>query len=83
MGQKKANYMFYQNTDCEYYPCHSMEHLADFNCKFCFCPLYPLGTECGGHYIFHENGTKDCSACLIPHQKNGYDYVISKLKSIK
>ncbi len=23
---------------------------------------------------------KDCSKCLIPHSKNGYDYIIEKLQ---
>ncbi|MBQ2287528.1 MAG: hypothetical protein II251_02280 [Lachnospiraceae bacterium] len=60
-----------------------MENTEDFNCKFCFCPLYLLGTECGGNYTYLENGIKDCSSCLIPHQDKGYEYVLSKLKSIK
>lgn len=26
---------------------------------------------------------KDCSNCLVPHSKNGYDYIIEKLKMIQ
>ena len=26
---------------------------------------------------------KDCSNCLIPHSKNGYDYIIEKLQHKK
>ena len=83
MAQKMPHYKFFQNSTCEYFPCHSMENTEDFNCKFCFCPLYLLGKECGGNYTYLENGTKDCSSCLIPHQENGYEYVLSKLKLIK
>ena len=83
MADKTPHYKFYQNNSCEFFPCHSTENTEDFNCKFCFCPLYLLGTECGGNYTYLENGIKDCTFCLIPHQKNGYDVIISKLKLIK
>ncbi|MDL2287822.1 cysteine-rich small domain-containing protein [Oscillospiraceae bacterium OttesenSCG-928-F05] len=42
--------------------CHDMETLY---CLFCYCPLY--GTACDGDYRELENGTKDCSACTLPH----------------
>lgn len=83
MEHQKPNYKFFQNIGCEFFPCHSMEDKINFNCKFCFCPLYLLGTECGGNYTYLKDGTKDCSSCLIPHQDKGYEYVLSKLKSIK
>ena len=83
MEQKKPNYQFYQNSTCEYFPCHSMKDTSNFNCKFCFCPLYLLEPECGGNYTYLEDGRKDCSSCLIPHQENVYDYVLEKLKRMK
>ncbi len=74
------DYSYFQNRDCEYYPCHNMK---DINCLFCFCPLY-LIENCGGNYkmIFTDSGkqTKDCSNCCLPHKKDGYEYVIEKLK---
>lgn len=73
-------YKFFENKDCEFYPCHSGGSL---NCLFCFCPLYNL--DCGGNFkmITGKNGVliKDCSECLIPHSENGYDYIIKKLQS--
>ena len=74
---------FVQNRDCPYFPCHEGVAEERFNCLFCFCPLYLLGTECGGNYTYLENGIKDCTFCLIPHQENGYEYVLSKLKPKK
>ena len=40
-------YSFFQNTNCEYFPCHATKHPEDFNCLFCYCPLYALGRGCG------------------------------------
>ena len=33
-------YQFFQNRQCEYFPCHEVEKEEDFNCLFCYCPLY-------------------------------------------
>jgi len=73
------SYKFFENKDCEYYPCHDGERL---NCLFCFCPIYFI-EDCGGRYgCVNINGkqVKDCSACGIPHSKNGYEYIIEKIK---
>lgn len=77
----KNCYSFFSNKECEYFPCHKTESAEDFNCIFCYCPLYTLGEKCGGNFSFLENGVKDCSNCLIPHSKNGYEYVINKLNT--
>ncbi len=72
-------YNFFQNTECEYFPCHKVSpySLRDFSCLFCFCPLYP-DMQCGGHYVVLGNGVKDCSGCLLPHYN--YDAVIGRLR---
>ena len=62
-----ANYEFFQNKECEYFPCHKGIAEEDFNCLFCYCPLYALGDKCGGQFVYLENGIKDCSNCLRPH----------------
>ncbi len=69
-------YRFFSNTECEYFPCHDGADPERFNCMFCFCPLYMLGSECGGNFEYTKDGIKDCSHCMIPHQEKGYDYVI-------
>ena len=77
----KHNYSYFQNKECEYFPCHKKE--GDFfNCLFCYCPLYALGEDCGGDYTYLENGIKDCSGCLIPHGENGYAYVNNRFKKL-
>ena len=73
----KNCYSFFQNRECEYFPCHKSAG-EDFNCLFCYCPLYTLGEECGGSYAYTEKGIKDCSNCLIPHSAGGYHYVLCK-----
>ncbi len=62
-----ANYEFFQHKDCEYFPCHQGIAEEDFNCLFCYCPLYALGDKCGGDFVYLSNGVKDCSNCLRPH----------------
>ena len=62
-----ANYDFFQNKACEYFPCHKGADPENFSCLFCYCPLYALGENCGGDFCYTEDGIKDCSACLRPH----------------
>ncbi|PKM57828.1 MAG: metal-binding protein [Firmicutes bacterium HGW-Firmicutes-3] len=71
----KNSYAFFNNTDCAYFPCHMTDWPDDFNCKYCYCPLYLL--ECKGHYML-VNGVKDCSNCLLPHRPDS-DLYINKL----
>ena len=78
----KNSYCFFQNKDCDYFPCHEAEDSSNFNCLFCFCPLYALGDKCGGNCTYTENGIKDCSNCLIPHSDKGYEYITSKFSQL-
>ena len=71
---------YFCNKDCEYFPCHSGADRKYFNCLFCYCPLYALGSRCGGSFRYLDNGIKDCSGCLLPHSKGGYEKVIEKYK---
>lgn len=74
----KEHYKFFNNRACEYFPCHKANDPENFNCLFCYCPLYALGKRCGGDFTFTENGIKDCSNCDRPHQKDAYDYIMSR-----
>ena len=78
----KNSHTFFQNRECEYFPCHKVKDDRSFNCLFCFCPLYALGDQCGGNFTYTETGIKDCSGCLIPHSTGGYDYILSKFPQI-
>lgn len=74
------HFKFVQNTQCEYFPCHSVADPETFNCLFCYCPLYALGEDCGGNYEYLANGVKNCMNCLLPHKKDNFEYVTTKLK---
>ena len=73
----KASSRYFRNTSCEYYPCHANANPENFNCLFCFCPLYRL-TDCGGNYTTLPSGIKDCTGCLRPHED--YDGIIQRLR---
>ena len=74
------SYKFFSNKECKYYPCHKSDD--DINCLFCFCPLYSMGDKCGGNFKILSNGIKDCSECTKTHKRDGYDYVMEKLKGM-
>ena len=46
------SFAFFQNRDCAFFPCHETERPDQFNCLFCYCPLYALGRGCGGNCIY-------------------------------
>jgi len=60
---------FFNNIDCEYYPCHKNIDKKDINCLFCFCPSFPC-----------SDSIKDCSGCVLPHKSENYDKIIRILK---
>lgn len=75
----KNSSSFFRNCECEHFPCHKVTDTQDFNCLFCYCPLYRLD-NCGGNFTFNEQGLKDCSNCLLPHKAQNYEWVVSKLE---
>ena len=79
---KTENYKFFQHRECEFFPCHKTEDEENFNCLFCYCPLYALGENCGGNFKYTEDGIKDCSDCLVPHKKKNYEYIMNKSDEI-
>lgn len=77
-----SHYDFFQNRECEYFPCHSGADSETFSCLFCYCPLYALGDQCGGNFTYTPSGIKDCSACLRPHKRENYAAICEKLTEI-
>lgn len=75
-------FSFYANRQCEYFPCHEGADPENFNCLFCYCPLYALGEDCGGAYTYTENGNKDCSKCTFPHKRENYERITNRYKDI-
>lgn len=76
------HYKFFQNKECEYFPCHRTDHPEDFNCLFCYCPLYMLGDKCGGNFEYTENGIKSCAKCLRPHIPENYEAITGSFQKI-
>ena len=74
------SYRFFENMSCKYFPCH--KEMGDFNCLFCYCPLYAK-ENCPGNPTYLESGgkrLKDCSGCTFPHQPGNYDMVVRFLR---
>lgn len=70
---------YFSNSHCKYFVCHRNMDKDNFNCLFCFCPLFYL-EDCGGSYIITSNGIKDCSNCNFPHFAENYVKVLKKIK---
>ena len=79
---ENSNARFFQNRACEHFPCHEGVPEDDFNCLFCFCPLYALGRKCGGNCTYTEKGRKSCMQCSFPHEKNNYDAIMARYGEI-
>lgn len=78
----KNDHSFFQNTECEYFPCHEGADENGFNCLFCYCPLYLLGDKCGGAFRYTAGGIKDCSGCLYPHKRENYKNICARLRDV-
>ena len=72
------HYSFFSNKECEYFPCHQGADPENFNCLFCYCPLYALGDKCGGNFRYTDKGIKDCTNCQLPHKRKNYGYITGK-----
>ena len=74
---------FFSNMQCEYFPCHSLK--GDFNCLFCYCPMYSF-KNCLGNPRFkkkNEKLIKICTDCIYPHIPGNYDSIIGFLSKNK
>ena len=79
----KNSARFFENKECEYYPCH--EGLAEMNCLFCYCPMY-LREHCLGNPSYIEKDgrkIKNCMNCTFPHKAENYDTIMQYLRDSK
>lgn len=83
MSHGDRRYSFFQNRQCEYFPCHKGVDTEKFNCLLYYFPLYMLGKDCGGRFIYNERGDKVCTDCIYPHIKENYDGVLSRYGDIR
>lgn len=72
------HYSYFQNRECEYFPCHKGADPENFSCLFCYCPLYALGDRCGGSFRYNEKGLKDCTGCQFPHNRENYGKILAR-----
>ncbi|MEE1077441.1 MAG: GNAT family N-acetyltransferase [Agathobacter sp.] len=75
----KNSHRFFENKECKYFPCH--KGIKDFNCLFCYCPLYGEEKCIGNPKYINEDGKrrKDCSECAFPHRPENYDKIVEWL----
>ena len=80
-NMNKNSSQYFENRECEYYPCHTRED--GLNCLFCYCPLYSMPT-CPGEYSYIvANGKriKSCENCTYPHKRENYAAIIRILEN--
>lgn len=73
------SYRFFENRECKYFPCH--KGVKEFNCLFCYCPLYHM--ECPGAPEYRqkdERTIKVCTRCNFPHKAENYDKIMEILR---
>lgn len=80
---REKKYSFFQHRECESFPCHKTEDEDNFNCLFCYCPLYTLGEGCGGNFEYTKSGIKNCASCSIPHIRENFGRIIEKYPLLK
>ena len=73
---------FFCNKDCKFFPCHKTEDEENFNCLYCFCPLYALGDKCGGNFTYTKSGVKNCDSCSLPHTPEGTEHINKMISEI-
>ena len=78
----KNSYRFFSNSSCQFFPCHQQPRKDEFNCLFCYCPLYSLGEDCGGLFTIITGGIKCCMYCHLPHLPGHYDVIMQKLGEV-
>ena len=76
---EETDELFFQNKDCKYFPCHKIVDERNFNCMFCYCPLYHM-EKCGGNYSYTADGIKDCSKCTYPHERKNCQEIVKLIK---
>ncbi len=79
---EECRYSFFSHRECEFFPCHEGADPENFNCLFCYCPLYALGRACGGNFRYTGSGIKDCTNCLIPHGRGSYATIAARFAEI-
>jgi len=77
------SYNYFENHNCCFYPCHP-DSIYGHNCMFCRCPLYHdddcIGIK-NGDGVMLDNGIKDCSQCVYPHEYKNAEYLSNYMEN--
>jgi Zn-finger protein len=77
------SHQYFKNESCKYFPCHTCEPGADFNCLFCYCPMNPY-PDCPGQPVYRQGKSgrmiKDCTTCTFPHDPAHYEEILEFLR---
>ena len=76
------HFSFFSHKECEHFPCHKTDDPDNFNCLFCYCPLYALGRDCGGNFTYSKSGKKVCTNCMIPHKRENFGYIRGRYSEV-
>lgn len=80
--KREASFNYFSNRKCKYFPCHKMNP-DEFNCLFCFCPVYFAICPGTPEYIEKDGSTfKSCIDCEYPHKAENYAAIIECLTSM-
>ena len=76
----KNSFAFFENKECQYYPCH--EGLEELNCLFCYCPLYFLPECPGNREVIQRKDViiRSCMNCDYPHRPENYGEIMRILQ---
>lgn len=78
----KNSFKFFNNWECEYYPCHKGISADEINCLFCYCPLFTHDCAQYGGTPLEAGGWKDCSSCTWNHDPDNYDKIVRILMTL-
>lgn len=76
----KNSYKFFENRECEFFPCH--KGVENINCLFCYCPFYRK-EDCPGNPKYKEKKgeiIKVCTDCIFPHVPENYERIMELLR---
>ncbi|MFR6561455.1 MAG: cysteine-rich small domain-containing protein [Eubacterium ventriosum] len=80
---EEKEFSYFSHRKCEFFPCHKNADGNNFNCLFCYCPLYTLGDKCGWRILgIWIMGLRIARDCLYPHFKENYGKVVERFSEI-
>ena len=75
------SYKYFSNLECKYFPCNKTDY-EEFNCLFCYCPMYSIENCPGNKRYIEKEGRriKVCTECAFPHNPDNYEKIMDILR---